>query len=351
MAQSTADTGTDSERTLTMARAGREAVFSEMRRNPKMFLIGEDIAKLGGVFGTSIGMAEEFGTARVIDTPISETGFIGIATGAAMAGMRPVVEIAFVDFIGVCFNAIFNFAAKTHYMSGGQFKVPLTFMIGYGGGYNDAAQHSQTLFATLGHVPGIKIVTPADAYDAKGLMHSCLRDDNLTVWMVHKRLWGLGWLGFPLPTALATVPAHDFTIPFGQSRVWREGSDVTLVGLGLTVHNSLAAAEQLAAEGISAEVLDLRSVVPLDREGIFRSVAKTGRLVVADEDYMSFGVTSEVLAVVAERDPSVLKAPAVRVAYPDVPVPFSRPMEDFCLPNVERIVTAARATMKKGGKR
>jgi len=347
MAQSTADTGTDSERTLTMARAGREAVFSEMRRNPKMFLIGEDIAKLGGVFGTSIGMAEEFGTARVIDTPISETGFIGIATGAAMAGMRPVVEIAFVDFIGVCFNAIFNFAAKTHYMSGGQFKVPLTFMIGYGGGYNDAAQHSQTLFATLGHVPGIKIVTPADAYDAKGLMHSCLRDDNLTVWMVHKRLWGLGWLGFPLPT----VPAHDFTIPFGQSRVWREGSDVTLVGLGLTVHNSLAAAEQLAAEGISAEVLDLRSVVPLDREGIFRSVAKTGRLVVADEDYMSFGVTSEVLAVVAERDPSVLKAPAVRVAYPDVPVPFSRPMEDFCLPNVERIVTAARATMKKGGKR
>jgi len=187
MAQSTADTGTDSERTLTMARAGREAVFSEMRRNPKMFLIGEDIAKLGGVFGTSIGMAEEFGTARVIDTPISETGFIGIATGAAMAGMRPVVEIAFVDFIGVCFNAIFNFAAKTHYMSGGQFKVPLTFMIGYGGGYNDAAQHSQTLFATLGHVPGIKIVTPADAYDAKGLMHSCLRDDNLTVWMVHKR--------------------------------------------------------------------------------------------------------------------------------------------------------------------
>jgi len=200
-------------------------------------------------------------------------------------------------------------------------------------------------------VPGIKIVTPADAYDAKGLMHSCLRDDNLTVWMVHKRLWGLGWLGFPLPTALATVPAHDFTIPFGQSRVWREGSDVTLVGLGLTVHNSLAAAEQLAAEGISAEVLDLRSVVPLDREGIFRSVAKTGRLVVADEDYMSFGVTSEVLAVVAERDPSVLKAPAVRVAYPDVPVPFSRPMEDFCLPNVERIVTAARATMKKGGKR
>jgi len=347
MAHSDIDTGASrAERTLTMARAGREAVISEMRRNPNMFLIGEDIAKLGGVFGTSIGMADEFGTARIIDTPISETGFIGIATGAAMAGMRPVVEIAFVDFIGVCFNQIYNFAAKTHYMSGGQYKVPLTFMIGYGGGYNDAAQHSQTLFATLGHVPGIKIVTPADAYDAKGLMHSCLRDDNVTVWMVHKRLWGLGWLGFPLPTALATVPEHDYTIPFGQSRIWREGSDLTLVGLGLTVHNSLQAAEQLAAEGISAEVLDLRSVVPLDRDGVFRSVAKTGRLVVADEDYLSFGVTSEVLAVIAERDPAVLKSPAVRVAYPDVPVPFSRPMEDFCLPSVERILAAARATMK-----
>jgi len=347
MAQSNADTGASkAERTLTMARAGREAVISEMRKHPNMFLIGEDIAKLGGVFGTTLGMADEFGTERIIDTPISETGFIGIATGAAMAGMRPVVEIAFVDFIGVCFNQIYNFAAKTHYMSGGQYKVPLTFMIGYGGGYNDAAQHSQTLFATLGHVPGIKIVTPADAYDAKGLMHSCLRDDNVTVWMVHKRLWGLGWLGFPLPTALATVPEHDYTIPFGQSRIWREGTDLTLVGLGLTVHNSLQAAEQLAAEGISAEVLDLRSVVPLDRDGVFRSVAKTGRLVVADEDYLSFGVTSEVLAVIAERDPSVLKAPAVRVAYPDVPVPFSRPMEEFCLPSVERILAAARAVMK-----
>lgn len=350
MAQPVPTPAAGSERTLTMARAGREAVFSEMRKHPEMFLIGEDINKLGGVFGTTVGMADEFGAARVIDTPISETGFIGIATGAAMAGMRPVIEIAFVDFIGVCFNQIYNFAAKTHYMSGGQFKVPLTFMIGYGGGYNDAAQHSQTLFATLGHVPGIKIVTPADAYDAKGLMASCLQDDNVTVWMVHKRLWGLGWLGFPLPKALATVPDHDYTIPFGQSRIWREGGDVTIVGLGLTVHNALQAAERLASEGISAEVLDLRSVVPLDREGIFKSVAKTGRLVVADEDYLSFGVTSEVLAVVAERDPSVLKAPAVRVAYPDVPVPFSRPMEDFCLPNVERIVTAVKATMKQGKK-
>jgi len=347
MAQPASSSGAQkADRTLTMARAGREAVISEMRRNPNIFVIGEDVAKLGGVFGTTVGMAEEFGAHRVIDTPISETGFIGIATGAAMAGMRPIIEIAFVDFIGVCFNQIFNFAAKTHYMSGGQFKVPLTMMIGYGGGYNDAAQHSQTLIATLAHVPGIRIVTPADAYDAKGLMHTCLRDDNLTLWMVHKAIWGLGWLGLPIKTALAVVPEEDYAIPFGQARIWREGKDVTLVGYGITVHHALVAAEKLAAEGVSAEVLDLRSIVPLDREAIMKSVAKTGRLVVADEDYMNCGVTAEVLAVVAERNPKALKAPAVRVANPDVPIPFSRPMENFVLPDADRIVAAARSTLK-----
>lgn len=335
------------ERTLTMARAGREAVIAEMRKDPNMFVIGEDIAKLGGVFGTTVGMADEFGAARVIDTPISETGFIGIATGAAMAGMRPIVEIAFVDFIGVCFNQIFNFAAKTHYMSGGRFKVPMTMMIGYGGGYNDAAQHSQCLLATLAHVPGIKIATPADAYDAKGLMHTCLRDDNLTLWMVHKAIWGLGWLGTALKTAQCVVPEEEYAIPFGQARIWREGTDVTLVGYGITVHHSLQAAEKLAAEGISAEVLDLRTLVPLDRDAIFKSVAKTGRLVVVDEDYMNCGITAEVLAVVAERDPGVLKARAVRIANPDVPIPFSRPMENFCLPDAQKIVSAVREVLKK----
>jgi pyruvate/2-oxoglutarate/acetoin dehydrogenase E1 component len=335
------------ERTLTMARAGREAVIAEMRKDPNMFVIGEDIAKLGGVFGTTVGMADEFGAARVIDTPISETGFIGIATGAAMAGMRPIVEIAFVDFIGVCFNQIFNFAAKTHYMSGGRFKVPMTMMIGYGGGYNDAAQHSQCLLATLAHVPGIKIATPADAYDAKGLMHTCLRDDNLTLWMVHKAIWGLGWLGTALKTAQCVVPEEEYAIPFGQARIWREGTDVTLVGYGITVHHSLQAAEKLATEGISAEVLDLRTLVPLDRDAIFKSVAKTGRLVVVDEDYMNCGITAEVLAVVAERDPGVLKARAVRIANPDVPIPFSRPMENFCLPDAQKIVSAVREVLNK----
>lgn len=341
-----AQSAVSNSRTLTMARAGREAVMAEMRKDSNIFVIGEDIAKLGGVFGTTVGMAEEFGAHRVIDTPISETGFIGIASGAAMAGMRPVVEIAFVDFIGVCFNAIFNFAAKTHYMSGGLYKMPMTMMIGYGGGYNDAAQHSQCLTATLAHVPGIRIVAPADAYDAKGLMHTCLRDDNLTVWMVHKAIWGLGWLGTAIKTALAEVPEEEYTIPFGKARIWRQGGDVTLVGYGITVHHALAAAAVLEKHGISAEILDLRSIVPLDREAIFNSVAKTGRLIVADEDYMNCGLTAEVLAVVAERDPRVLKAPAVRIAYPDVPVPFSRPMENFCLPLPDKIVAAALSMCK-----
>jgi pyruvate/2-oxoglutarate/acetoin dehydrogenase E1 component len=338
----------DQGRTLTMARAGREAVISAMRKNPDIFVIGEDIAKLGGVFGTTVGMADEFGSQRIVDTPISETGFIGIATGAAMAGMHPIIEIAFVDFIGVCFNQIVNFAAKTHYMSGGQFKVPMTMMIGYGGGYCDAAQHSQTLIATLAHMPGIKVITPADAYDAKGLMASCLADDNLCVWMVHKAIWGLGWLGLPIKTALATVPEEDYTVPFGKARIWRDGKDVTLVGYGITVHHALAAAEKLAAEGISAEVLDLRTIVPMDRDAVFKSVSKTGRLVVADEDYMNCGVTAEVLAIVAERDPRVLKAPAVRVANPDVPIPFSRPMETFALPDADKIVAAAKKTLENG---
>ena len=176
-------------------------------------------------------------------------------------------------------------------------------------------------------------------------MHTCLRDENLTIWMVHKAIWGLGWLGLPIKTALAVVPEGEYSIPFGQARIWREGKDVTLVGYGITVHHSLVAAEKLGEEGISAEVLDLRTIVPLDREAVFKSVAKTGRLVVSDEDYMNCGVTAEILAVIAERDPRVLKAPAVRVAYPDVPVPFSRPMENFCLPDADKIVAAAKSTL------
>lgn len=333
------------DRTLTMARAGREAVIAEMRKDPSIFIIGEDVAKLGGIFGTAQGVAEEFGAERAIDTPISETGFIGIATGAAMAGMRPVVELAYADFIGVCYNQIVNFAAKTHYMSGGQFKVPMTLMLGSGGGFNNAAQHSQCMYANLAHMPGMKIAVPSNAYDAKGMMHACIQDDNFTVWMVHKALCGLGWLGTPLPTTMSVVPEEEYVVPFGKARIWKEGTDVTLLGIGWTVHHALSAAETLAEDGVSAEVVDVRSLVPLDRDTIFESVAKTGRLVVGDEDYLSYGITGEVAATITDRDPAVLKAPIRRVAFPDVPIPFARPMENYCLPDAEQMVAAARSIL------
>lgn len=331
-----------SDRILTMARAAREAVFEEMERDPSIFMIGEDIAKFGGVFGTADGLAEKFGEDRVIDTPISETGFIGIATGAAMHGMRPIIELAYVDFVGVCLNAIYNYAAKTHYMSGGQYKVPMVLQLGVGGGYSNAAQHSQCLYGTIAHLPGIKVVVPSNAYDAKGLMRSAIRDDNVVAFMPHKALAGLGWLGSPLKSAMSTIPSEEYSVPIGEAAITREGTDVTLVGLGWTVHHSLVAAEKLAKDGISAEVVDIRTLVPLDKDTIFNSVKKTGRLVVADEDYLSYGVTAEIAATIAERDPSCLKAPVKRIAFPDIPIPFSRPLEQFALPNADKIYNAAK---------
>lgn len=334
------------ERNLTVARAGREALMWEMERNENIFMLGEDVLKFGGVFGTADGFGEKFGPSRVLDTPISETGFIGLATGAAIAGMRPVVELAFVDFIGVCYNAIVNLAAKHYAMSNGQINVPMTLMVGTGGGYNNGAQHSQALHATLAHIPGMVIVSPSNAYDAKGLMASCLRCDNFTVYMAHKMSSGIGYLGTSIKTSLSAVPEEQYTIPIGEAKVVREGKDITLVGLNYTVHTSLEAAEILEKEdGVSAEVIDPRTLVPLDRETIIQSVKKTGRLVVSDEDYKSFGFTSEVIATVAEVDVACLKAPVGRVANPDVTIPYSRPLEQAMLPTTKRIVAEARRVL------
>ena len=335
----------NASRTLTRCRAQREAVEWEMTNDPNVFMVGEDISGFGGVFGTADGLGAKFGLDRVIDMPISETGFMGLAAGAAMEGMRPIVELAYVDFIGVCFNARANFAAKTHFMSGGQFKVPMVLLTGTGAGYSNAAQHSQCMHATLAHMPGIKVVSPTNAYDAKGMMHTAIRDDNLVVFMVHKGASGVGFMGPLVKTSLADVPQGDYTVPFGKVKVYREGTDVSIVAVGLAVHHALQAAEELAKDGISAEVVDLRSLVPLDRDGIMESVAKTGRLVVADEDYLSYGVSGEVIATVVERDPTVLKAPARRVCVPDVSIPFSRPLEYSILPVASRIADAARAVM------
>ena len=333
-----------SDRVLTVSRAMAEAIGQEMRTDPSVFVMGEDIGAYGGIFGATQGLLGEFGEERVRDTPISETAFIGAGVGAAMSGMRPIVELMFVDFFGVCMDAIYNMAAKNIYFSGGHFKVPLVIMTATGGGYSDAGQHSQTLHATFAHMPGLKVVAPSNAYDAKGLMISAIRDDSPVLYMFHKGLQGLVWMASPEGAATG-VPEDSYTVPFGEAKIVRPGKDVTIVTLSMMVHRALEAAEMLAKEGIDAEVIDLRTLVPLDRQTVLQSVAKTGRLVVVDEDYQSYGVTAEIIASVAETDPTMLKAAPRRVAYPDIPIPYSRPMEQFALPNAGKVADAVRETL------
>jgi pyruvate dehydrogenase E1 component beta subunit len=333
-----------SNRILTVSRAMAEAIAQEMRADPTVFVMGEDIGAYGGIFGATQGLLGEFGPERVRDTPISETAFIGAGVGAAMAGMRPIVELMFVDFFGVCMDAIYNLAAKNVYFSGGNCKVPMVLMTATGGGYSDAGQHSQTLHATFAHLPGLKVVAPSNAYDAKGLMISAIRDNSPTLYMFHKGLQGLAWMASP-DAAAVVVPEEAYTLPLGQANVVRKGKDVTIVTLSMMVHRALEAAAALEKAGIDPEIIDLRTLVPLDRETVFRSVAKTGRLIVVDEDYKSFGLSAEIVASVAERDPSVLKAKPQRVAYPDIPIPYSRPMEQFALPNAAKIEAAVRETL------
>ncbi|NBB86849.1 MAG: alpha-ketoacid dehydrogenase subunit beta [Bacteroidetes bacterium] len=333
-----------SERRLTMAKAMVEAIAQEMRDDERVFVMGEDVGPYGGIFDSTQGLIDEFGTERIRDTPISETGFIGAGVGAAMSGMRPIVELMFADFFGVCMDAIYNLSAKNTYFSGGNWSVPMVLMTATGGGYSDAGQHSQCLHATFAHLPGLKVVHPSNAYDAKGMMTTAIRDDNPVLYLFHKGLQGLGWM-WNVPGATAHVPEEPYTVPFGEVGVRREGSDLTIVTLGLMVHRALDAAEKLSENGIEAEVLDLRTLVPLDRAGVLRSVEKTGRLLVVDEDYKSYGVTAEIIATVAEAG-TTLHAPPKRVAYPDIPIPFSRPLEQFALPDADDIGSAAHDLMK-----
>ncbi len=339
MAQQTEQT---IERELTMSRAMVEAIAQEMREDDEVFYMGEDVADYGGIFDSTQGLLDEFGHDRIMDVPISETAYLGAAVGAAQAGMRPIAELMFVDFFGVAMDQIYNQMAKNTYMSGGAVNVPMVLTAAVGGTYNDAAQHSQTLYGTFAHLPGMKVVVPSTAYDAKGLMHNAIRDDDPVVYMFHKRLMGIGWM--PAPTGPKTpVPEDDYTIPFGNADVKREGSDVTIVTLGLHVHRALDAAESLADDGISAEVIDLRTLVPLDTETVIESVQKTGNLVVVDEDYRSFGVTGEVVASVADEALGDLES-VERVAVPDVPIPYSRPMENEVIPDADDIENAVART-------
>jgi pyruvate dehydrogenase E1 component beta subunit len=340
----TAEQATSAPR-LTTAKAMVDGIAAEMARDPAVVYLGEDVGAYGGIFGSTTGLLDRFGPQRVIDTPISETAFIGLGIGAAVEGMRPIVELMFVDFFGVCMDQIYNHMAKISFESGGNVKVPMVLTTAVGGGYSDGAQHSQCLWGTFAHLPGMKVVAPSNPYDAKGLMISAIRDDSPVVYMFHKGVMGLAWMA-KNPRAVDAVPEDAYEVPIGRARVAREGNDVTVATISLSVHHALDVAEALSGEGIDVEVLDLRSLVPLDRDAILSSVGKTGRLVVVDEDYLSFGMSGEVVASVTDVDPSLLRAPVARVAVPDVPIPYAHALEYAVLPRHDRIIAAIRSTMQ-----
>jgi pyruvate dehydrogenase E1 component beta subunit len=342
----TKSTDTAGTRRLTTAKAMVEGIAQEMERDPSVVYLGEDVGKYGGIFSSTAGLLDRFGEDRVLDTPISETAFIGLAIGAAVEGMRPIAELMFVDFFGVCMDQIYNHMAKIHYESGGAVKVPMVLTTAVGGGYSDAAQHSQCLWGTFAHLPGMKVVIPSTPHDAKGLIISAIRDDNPVVYMFHKGVMGLPWMA-KNPRATDVVPEEPYEVPIGKARIARDGSDITVVSVSLSVHHALDVADRLAADGgIEAEVIDLRSLKPLDRDAILTSVAKTGRLVVVDEDYLSYGLSGEVVATITDVDPGMLRAPAARVAVPDMPIPYARSLEYAVLPTPDRIEEAIHRVVK-----
>lgn len=320
-----------SGRELTFAQAINEAMREEMHRDERVLLIGEDVGRVGGVYKVSDGLFAEFGAERVLDTPISEAGITGLAVGAAMTGMRPIVEIMFGDFTALAMDQIVNQAAKTHYMSGGKLRVPVVVRTLMGAGMRVAAQHSQSLHAWFAHIPGLKVALPATARDAKGLLKTAIRDDNPVLFFEDKMLYFEKGL----------VPADGYTLPFGVADVKREGSDITLVATSRMVSVALAAAERLAEESVSAEVIDPRTLSPLDEETLVSSVKKTSRCIVTDEGYTRFGATAELASVISDRAFYYLDAPVERIGALDVPVPFSPILEDQTIPSEESIVRAA----------
>jgi pyruvate dehydrogenase E1 component beta subunit len=327
------------QREITYADALNEALREEMRRDSAVFVMGEDVAVWGGggIFGVTKGLVEEFGTERVRDTPISEEAIAAVAVGAAATGSRPVAEIMYVDFIGLAMEPIVNQAAKLRYMFGGKAKVPLVLRAQEGAGRGNAAQHSQSLEAWFCHIPGLKVVTPSTPADAKGLLKSAIRDDNPVIFLEHKVLY----------FSKGPVPDGDVTVPLGVADVKREGKHVTVVGIHTMVGKALKAAEQLAEEGIELEVIDPRTLVPLDEQTIIDSVKKTGRLIVSHEAYTRGGYGGEIIIRVIESAFDYLDAPPLRVCAKDVPVPYSAPLETAALPQVEDLVAAARALVRK----
>jgi acetoin:2,6-dichlorophenolindophenol oxidoreductase subunit beta len=324
-------------REITFAEAIREAIAEEMRRDPRVFIIGEDVAEAGTVFKVLKGMVEEFGPERIIDSPISEAGLAGLGVGAAMTGMRPIVDIMFGDFITLTMDQMVNQAAKTHYMSGGKLKVPMVLRTTMGATRRSAAQHSQSLHAWFSHIPGLKVVIPSTPYDAKGLMKAAIRDENPVAIFEDKMSYQLK----------GPVPTTDYVLPMGVADIKRTGEDVTLVATSSMVQVALKAAEQLAEMGISAEVIDPRSTVPLDRQTLIDSAKKTSRAIVIDEGYESYGVTAEIASVIADGAFYYLDAPVKRVGAMDVPIPFSPVLEDLTVPTPDGVVALAKSLCGK----
>jgi pyruvate/2-oxoglutarate/acetoin dehydrogenase E1 component len=324
-------------REITYAEAVREALAEEMRRDPTVFILGEDVAEAGTPFKVLSGLVEEFGTERVLDTPISEAGFCGLGVGAAMTGLRPVVDIMFGDFSTLVMDQMANQAAKVHYMSGGHWKVPMVMRTTLGASRRSAAQHSQSLHAWFSHVPGLKVVLPSTPYDAKGLLKTAIRDDNPVVFFEDKMMYKLK----------GPVPEGEYTIPFGVADIKRVGADITFIATSSMVQVALGAAAMLEEVGISAEVVDPRTTWPLDEATLVESVKKTSRAIVLDEGYARYGVTAELASVVMEGAFYHLDKPVRRIGARHVPIPFSPPLEDVTVPTEQTVFDAAREMIGK----
>lgn len=323
-------------REITLSQAVNEAIAEEMRRDPTVFLLGEDVAEAGTPFKVLKGLVEEFGPERIVDTPISEPGFTGLAVGAAMTGSRPIVDLMFGDFLTLVMDQIVNQAAKIHYMSGGKLSVPMVVRTNMGATRRSAAQHSQSLHAWLCHIPGLKVALPSSAYEAKGLLKSAIRDNNPVILFEDKLMY----------QEKAPVPEEEYLIPLGEAHILRTGRDITFVATSSMVQVAEQAAKILAEEGIEAEVIDPRTILPLDEDTIVSSVRKTSRAIVIDEGYQSFGVTAEIAARISEKAFYDLDAPVQRMGAMDVPIPFSPALEDLTVPTPEGVAERARAAVR-----
>jgi pyruvate dehydrogenase E1 component beta subunit len=330
----------------TFRQALNEALHLEMSRDKNVIIFGEDVCggtggtgekdAWGGAFGVTKGLLSEFGPDRIMDTPITESAFVGAAVGAAMTGLRPVTEIMFVDFLGVCFDQIFNQAAKVRYMFGGKADMPMVLRASYGAGASSASQHSQALYPIFTHIPGLKVVVPSNPYDAKGLLINAIRDEDPVIFLEHKMLYDFS----------GEVPDEAYTVPFGEAGIIREGKDVTLISLGKMVNVCQEAADELAKENVAASILDLRTISPLDEETILEFTEETGRVVVVDEAYPRCGVAADVSSIIVEKAFSDLKAPIKKVTPPHSPVPYAPNLEQAFLPSSHNVIDAVKEVIR-----